>query len=159
PGLEVPASAVAFTPDGRRLAVWKPGSQIVRFLDTETGTERQVVKGGGARGHSLGLHSEGTRLFCAGAAIHVGIGEGVVTEWDLPASGPLAGADSKPLLDDLWYISNTDRSRDGSRVALVAVTRQGEGHIIIRDRAGKELRDFREHTKPVTSLCISPDGR
>jgi WD40 repeat protein/serine/threonine protein kinase len=154
PGLEVLASAVAFTPDSGRLAVWKPGSQIVRFLDTETGAERQVLKGSGAGVHSLAFHPDGTRLFTAGDAIQVGGGKAVVTEWDLPAGGPLAGADSKPPPGG---IKITARSRDGSRVAVARVFAAGE--IIIRDHTGKELRVFREHTGSVISLIISPDGR
>jgi serine/threonine protein kinase/WD40 repeat protein len=137
---------VAFSPDGRNLAVWSGlvGSPAVRLLYAASGAERQVVRGHVASVASVAFSGDGTRLFTAG--------DTAVKEWGVaPATAPsLAG-------------QLTVQSPAGDRLAVYrrapAEKPEGGSKITIQDRAGKEIAVFRGHTTGVTSVMFSPDGR
>jgi serine/threonine protein kinase/WD40 repeat protein len=140
---------VAFSPDGRGLAVWSrflQGTPAVRLLDAASGTERQVVRGHVAPVESVAFSGDGTRLFTAGDAL--------VKEWDVAS----AAAPRSPG-------PATVPSPTGDRVAVLAGFGgpgggpAGGSEVSIRDRAGKEIAVFRGHTSRVTNVSFSPDGR
>jgi serine/threonine protein kinase/WD40 repeat protein len=165
-------SAVAFTPDGGHLAVWRPGTQFVRFLDAATGAEREVLKGYEANVQSIAFRPDGTRVFTAGNAIRVAEGKAVLKEWDLPTGGaPATGGVPERFMG--WAAW----SRDGKRVAVadvppsvlrifggrddkrVPVADDPRGTVSICDRTGKVLRVFHENIKKVHHHIVSPDFR
>jgi WD40 repeat protein/serine/threonine protein kinase len=140
---------VAFSPDGRGLAVWSngpAGSPAVRLLDAASGAERQVLRGHVAAVASVAFSADGTRLFTAGDLL--------VKEWDVtPAATSRSPGPS------------TVPSPTGDRVAVLAAFggpgggAPGGSEVSIRDRAGKEITVFRGHTSRVTNVSFSPDGR
>jgi WD40 repeat protein len=144
---------LAFSPDGRRLGISGLLSQVVQFLDADSGAERQVVKAP-TEFFSFAFSADGARL--------VTVGGSVLMEWDvLRDSAPAAPV---PLADDI-----TVRSRDGERQAVYKRGPFGppqlnlEGNppeISIRDRVGNPIHVFREHkASRITKLQFSPDGR
>jgi WD40 repeat protein len=144
---------LAFSPDGRSLAISGLLSQVVQLLDPDSGAERQVVKAP-AGFHLFSFSADGARL--------ITVGSSVLMEWDvLRDSAPAAPV---PLAEEI-----TVRSRDGERQA---VYRRGgfgppqqnfEGpppEISVRDRAGKEIYVFRKHTSgAINGVQFSPDGQ
>jgi WD40 repeat protein len=151
-GLTPSASAVAFTPDGERLAVWKPGSQVVRLLDTATGGERRVVKAYEANVYSVAFGPDGTRMFTVGNATRVGENKAVLKEWDLSSDyGPNVAVGAKPK--GVAYVA---WSRDGNRVGVIQLSTTD---LTLRDNTGKEVLVLRRPNPPGDNLLFSPDGR
>jgi WD40 repeat protein len=146
---------LAFSPDGRRLGISGSLSQVVQFLNADSGTERQVVKAP-VDFFSFAFSADGARLITVGGS--------VLMEWDVLRDSAPAAPVPVPLADEI-----TVRSRDGERQAVYKRGPFGppqlnlEGNppeISIRDRAGNPIHVFREHrASRITKLQFSPNGR
>jgi serine/threonine protein kinase/WD40 repeat protein len=162
---------LALSPDGRRLVISRPVGHGLRIIDVNTGEVRQSIKtieGVSAAAFS----SDDSRLWVAEATLVPQKGTTLMLkEWDVepdrpPPGRPLAAERARQVI--LW-------SKDGTRQAVyqrpppgllrpsaLPDKKQQEGPVIsIRDKDGKEIHQFREHTRPVpgTSVQFSPNGR
>src|SRR5207237_6642382 len=82
-GHTAPVSAMAFSPDGRRLVSAAAGQdQSIKVWDAETGREILTLPGLATTVNSVAFRSDGSQLFAAGS-------DGTVKVWD---ATPLAGS-------------------------------------------------------------------
>jgi serine/threonine protein kinase/WD40 repeat protein len=160
---------LALSPDGRRQVISHLRGHGLRIMDPATGEERQSIKtieGVSAAAFS----SDGNRLWVAEASTRARtMTKLLFKERDLePDRRQPIGApdDGGPREVSVW-------SKDGTRQAVyqrkppvlqrpstLPDGKQPERSVIsIRDRDGKEIRQFREHSGPVASLQFSPNGR
>jgi serine/threonine protein kinase/WD40 repeat protein len=147
------ARSLAFSPDTTAVAVFGGGS-AVRVYDTRDGTLRQVVRSFFGT-QTVAFVSDATLL----SADPVFVGGTTLREWAVhpPAAAlvPKKGFDAELV------------SHSGERVAVFksgfGPATKGPGEVTIRDRAGKTLHVFREHTGPLFqangSVAFSPNDR
>ncbi len=133
-------SALAMSPDGRRLAVGYTGHTSCYLHDTRTGREVLEVKTGPVWVGAFSFSPDGRRLLAvttAGTYVwDTGTGKKLLTLAHLGQAGTYSG-DGRHIL--------TGGQDDVARLWDA--------------QTGMELRAFVGHTKRVTSLSLSPDNR
>jgi eukaryotic-like serine/threonine-protein kinase len=148
-------SSLAFTPDGRRLAIADQGqgvriSDLASRQETTLRPDRTANDAGSAPTNSLVVFSpSGTRLWLSG------LDETDATVATLACFDAEIGTE---LLAIRGATAPLAFSPDGSR--LVAVARGSDvGEARVYDtRDGRELFRMRGHTAPILALTFTPDG-
>ena len=136
-------TAVAFSPDGRRLAS-AGGDGTVRLWDPATGAELAALTGHDGPVAAVAFSPDGRRLASAGE-------DGTVRLWD-----PATGAELAALTGHDGPVAAVAFSPDGRRLASAG----GDGTVRLWDPAtGAELAALTGHDGPVAAVAFSPDGR
>lgn len=146
-GIKQPIAAVAFSPDGRWLAVAQQDS--VELLEAKTREMKTVLRGHPGAVNAVNFSADGKRLLTASGVTGV---RGVAVMWDV-ASGKKVrefGGGSR----DTFY--DAEFSPDGKFVATGGYDRM----VTIWDaESGKVKHRIEVHTGAVFDLAFSPDGK
>lgn len=149
------AEALAFSPDGRNLAValshknpreQSPDSRAGQILILDTATGKQVLDLGGLQGlvYGVAFSQDGRLVAAAGLDNTVRLFEAATGKELVPAVG------HRGPVNTLAF------SPDGRTVA----TAGWDATVRLWEAAtGKELRRLEQHQGPVTSVAFSPDGQ
>jgi WD40 repeat protein len=140
-------SAVAFSRDGRRLAVGSEDAPAPVLLDTSGRVIRRLT--GGHRGgvHSIGFDQSGRWLATGG--VH----DLQAIIWDTTSGQPIHRL-PHPTANEQQPVS-VGWSPDGSMVA----TGGGQGKVILwRAADAKQLATFKADTSWILAMAFSPDG-
>ncbi|PYV19692.1 MAG: hypothetical protein DMG07_01345 [Acidobacteria bacterium] len=141
-----PASALAYSPDGRSLAV--AAYRETRLLDAATLEPRRTLQGASDLVRALAFSPDGKVLAGAGGAP---ARYGEIVLWDASTGQML-----RRILGHKDYVYGVAFSPNGKMIASSSYDRL----IKIWDAAsGAELRTLKEHTDAVFPLAFSPDGR
>ena len=152
-------AGVAFSPDGRSLAVssgQRPPSQgaWVRLLDADTGREQSSLPIDDTTAYTVSFNPEGTRLLTV-----IGL-----VNYDDPKQQPnrvivwdLASRKEDYRLHGLTAgVLHAAYSPDGRTIATASF----DGTVCLFDAVdGRELQTYRGHRSLINSLAFSPDGR
>ncbi|MER6335015.1 hypothetical protein ABT298_38130 [Streptomyces sp. NPDC001034] len=142
-GPTAPVSAVAFSPDGRRVAAGGVDGAL-RLRDTRTGTVRRVLPafGGAVTGLAYGA---GGRLVAAGAP------DGTIRVADL-----VRGTTRLVRPTGIGPLTSMSLSPDGRLLAAGGLSGRTE---LVDTATGRLRARLTGHTEPVRTVTFSPDGR
>jgi WD40 repeat protein len=142
----IPVTALAFSPDGQRLAV--AGYYEVTIWNVEKGVLERRIPGLPERITSLAWHPKTRMLAVAG---------GSPAEWGTVVLVDTAAGDRKRFLCDLPEMAlSAVFNPDGSQLAA------GSGDRTVRffdTAAGRQVRVVRPHADWVQEVVFSPDGK
>jgi WD40 repeat protein len=150
-GHEAPVRALAFSPDGGRLASGSDDG-TVRLWDVAAGTSLGVLSGHRVRIESLAFSADGGRLASGSADREAHLWE-TATGRAVAALTGRAAREAAAAFRDAHEVG-VALSADGRRLA------SADGNVIqLWDAAaGKPLGDLRGHTDTVRVLAFSPDA-
>jgi WD40 repeat protein len=144
-----PARAVAYSPDGKRIAS-AGDDRVVRVWDAATGAELFPCTGHGARVMAVAFSRDGKRLASCDAGGTVAPGKGEVRIWDADKDrGKLLGSFKA---DGQFFGVAFD---DTGRLAAACADKT----VRLYDATPKELDPLKGHTQAVKSVAFSPDGK
>jgi WD40 repeat protein/tRNA A-37 threonylcarbamoyl transferase component Bud32 len=135
-------SAVAFSPDGTRLATASYGG-TVKVWDTRTGAEALTFRGNAYAVRAVSFSPDGSRLASASD-------DGTVKVWDART-----GAGVLTLSGHANVVTAVSFSPGGSRLASASRDRTVK---VWDTRTGAEALTLRGHGDVVTAVSFSPDG-
>jgi WD40 repeat protein len=137
------AFALAFSPDGKRLAAAIP-AEPVKVWDTATGKVVQVLAGHTAWVSAVAWSADGTRLISGGW-------DGALKLWDAAT-----GRELRTFFGHTGTIRQAVFSRDGTRLASAS---DDNSTKVWETQTGQQLLTLRGHHSFVTGVAFSPDGR
>jgi WD40 repeat protein len=138
-----PATAVAFSPDGKSLAVGA-GDRMVQIWDAATGRVVHTLRGHSGRVTWVAFSPDGTRLASASD-------DHTVRVWALAT-----GAKGLILSGHTGRVSCVAFSPDGRHLASAS---EDDTVRVWEAAGGREIRTLRGHPDAVTAVAFSPDGR
>lgn len=142
----VPVTALAFSPDGKELAV--SGFREVTVWDTASGQLLRRIGNLAPRTYALVWSADGKRL-AVGSGIPGELGEARLFEADTGKLLKVLGAHGD-VVQDVKF------SPDGQLLA----TASADGTIVVYDAAtGARRRVIANHSDAVTAIAFSPDGK
>lgn len=140
--------SVAFSPDGKLLAIGPNGPQFgVSIIDTATGELRQTVPGPAARSNCLVWSSDGKRLALGSTA------DKSVREWDLEKSKFI-----KAYEVDLSHVLAVAYSTEGKLLAAGSPTRERTLLNVLDVADGKPVQSLTGHKEMIEAAEFSNDG-
>jgi WD40 repeat protein len=139
--------SVAFSPDGRRIALGH-ADNTVRLHDVETGSERMVLKGHSAPVRSVAFSPDGKRIVSASA-------DQTIKLWDSEGRRDLAVLRVHSLAGGAVALSP-----DGKRLASAVADGDTDKTIRLWDAETRsELGTLQGHASAIYALAFSPDGK
>jgi sugar lactone lactonase YvrE len=146
------AEALAFSPDGKWLAVGQSGqADVVRLYDPDTGQCRKTLPA-----DEFAIHKSVVAFSADGKLLAVGCSKGIrlyrTADWEELATG---------VRQDFISSEAVALSPDGATLAAVVnLPFGGSGTILLWDtRQGKELRRLERHEHFARGLAFAPDGK
>ena len=139
-------SSIAFSPDGKRIAVARNGDRAVRICDAGSGTKVVVLRASGDEIRGMRYSPDGRRI--AG-----GSDAGMVDVWDAETGEPFAAL---PGHARVVNVNSVAFSPNGRHIA------SGSNDKTIRVwniDSQSEIAVLRGHEAPVRSVSFSQDGR
>lgn len=155
---EGPVQAVAFSPDGRRALSDGTTDLALRLWDVETGKEIRRFAKPASPGRCMAFFPDGRRAVTSSA-------DGLVHIWDVETGREIEQFSSRMTIacqisTDRTYptVQRFVLSSDGRR--LLSTTSYDNGALYLFDLgSGRQPERLEGHTKPVTGLAMSADGR
>ncbi len=142
----IPTTALAFSPDGKELAV--SGFREITVWDAASGQLLRRIGNVAARTYALAWSADGKRLV-AGSGIPGELGEARLFEADTGKLLKVLGAHGD-VVQDVKF------SPDGQLLA----TASADGTIVVYDAStGARRRMIANHSDAVTAIAFSPDGK
>jgi WD40 repeat protein len=144
---------VSLSPDGKR-ALTSGGDRTMRLWDLDAGKELRVYAGHPNTVWDVVFSPDGKKALS-------GCGDGVARLWDLESGQELLALQTHPG-GRAWTAAFTP---DGKQAVtgggdVFEGNIAGEGSLRLWDlTSGKEIRQFKGHTKDVRRVAISPDGK
>ena len=149
-----PVTAVAFSPDGRRLAGASYGEDIIRIWHAASGKELLRLKGQ-SQCRCLAFTPGGTALAQSNGWANSDL---TVRLLNLATGAEIWRKDTRP-----WLAFDLAFSPDGRTLAVVGTlpgraNANGELHLW-ESATGKQVRRFEGHRSPIHCVAFSSDGR
>jgi WD40 repeat protein len=136
-------SPLAFSPDGKRLAIVHPDFSL-RLLDSTTAAEVQTFAGHGEALNCLDFSPDGKVLASSGA-------DGLARLWDVAT-----GKEIRQLRGHDGVVCSVHFSPDGKLLATAGADKT----VRFWDaKTGEELRRGTGHTSLISEVAFSPDGK
>lgn len=154
-GHEAPVQAVAFSPDGTRIATggWEG---TIRISDVRARRTLRIFSGHSTAISTAAFSPDGKRVLSASGG-SVGLGVGEVKIWD-----PDTGHEELTVHGGVGSVSAARFSPDGTRIvsAIGGLSNPGFGQIRVWDAAdGRQLAQMEQVNGAVMDVTYSPDGR
>ncbi|MFN3651005.1 MAG: c-type cytochrome domain-containing protein [Armatimonadota bacterium] len=142
-----PVTALAYSPDGTRLAVG--GYRAVRLLDPATGEVKETLTGAADQVLSLAWSSDSARLAAAGGSPGT---SGEVCVWSVktPAAKPRVLRDHTDTINAVAWRPGTEELATAGQDRTARLWDLG---------TGKVTRILKDHVAPVTGVAYSADGK
>lgn len=140
--------SVAFSPDGKLLAIGPNGPQFgVTVIDTGSGEVRQTVPGPAVRSNCVAWSSDGKRLALGSTA------DKSVREWDLEKKKFI-----KAYEVDLSHVLAVAFSKDGKLLAAGSPTRERTLLNVLDVSSGKPVQSLSGHKEMIEAAEFSGDA-
>jgi WD40 repeat protein len=142
-----PVTSLAFSPDGKRLAIGRHG--VVTLVDLATSRPEREIEEPGWAVHAVEFSPDGTRLAAAGGEPGA---DGKVLLYD--AASPFRRVRVLEGHSDVVY--GLAFSPDGKRLATASLDKTARVWSL---ESGKALITFTDHSDSVYAVCFTPDGK